>query len=175
MGKNTYTKIGKNIPQKPIISYILYGFSNIFFFRIVRLILIRLTMKNCRDIDFEPGFRFFYGRNVFAENVYFSNCFIYDYEKVIIGEHTQFGKDNKIITASHDLYERKLILAKPVTIGKNVWITNNCIILPGVSIGDNSVIGAGSIVTKDIPANCLAAGNPCRIIRKLDAARIKSF
>ena len=57
----------------------------------------------------------------------------------------------------------------PVTIGNNVWICTGAIVLPGVTIGDNSVIGAGSVVTKDIPANSLAVGNPCRVIRTLEA------
>ena len=57
---------------------------------------------------------------------------------------------------------------KPIKIGNNVWIGGNVIVLPGVNIGDNVVIGAGSVVTKDIPANCVAVGNPCRVIRKIN-------
>ena len=57
--------------------------------------------------------------------------------------------------------------AKPITVGNNVWIGGNVVVVPGVTIGDNCVIGAGSVVTKDIPANSLAVGNPCKVIRKI--------
>jgi maltose O-acetyltransferase len=65
---------------------------------------------------------------------------------------------------------RRLCYAKPVRIGNGCWICANVVILPGVTIGDGSVIGAGSVVTKDIPAGCIAAGNPCRVIRMLTEA-----
>jgi maltose O-acetyltransferase len=70
-----------------------------------------------------------------------------------------------VITSEHDRTNFDRVIAKPVYIGKNVWITSRCTILGGVTIGDNSVIGAGSVVTKDIPANCFAAGNPAKPVK----------
>jgi acetyltransferase-like isoleucine patch superfamily enzyme len=88
--------------------------------------------------------------------------------KVFIGDNTMFSHNNTIITSTHDLIDRNIIKGYPVHIGKNVWITSNVTILPGVNIGDNSVIGAGSVVTKDIPSNVFAAGNPCKVIKKIE-------
>lgn len=73
-----------------------------------------------------------------------------------------------IITSSHDFSEFSTVIAKPVIIGDNVWITSNVTILPGVTIGNNTVIGAGSVVTKNIPSGVFAAGNPCKVIRKIN-------
>jgi maltose O-acetyltransferase len=90
-----------------------------------------------------------------------------DFAEVTIGEDSAFAKDCKILTGKHDLIDRPKIIACPIHIGKSVWVSSNVLILPGVDIGDNSVIGAGSVVTHDIPANCLVAGNPAKIIRRL--------
>ena len=94
-----------------------------------------------------------------------------DVARIRIGNNVMFGPNVSIYTAGHPLhpdsrnsgYEYGI----PVTIGNNVWIGGCCVILPGVTIGDNAVIGAGSVVTKDIPANVCAAGNPCRVIREI--------
>ena len=72
-----------------------------------------------------------------------------------------------IITSTHDYIDFGTVLARPVTIGDNVWVTSNVTILPGVTIGSNTVIGAGSVVTKDIPSGVFAAGNPCKVIKKI--------
>lgn len=109
------------------------------------------------------------------------NCTFTDDEKIYIGSRVLIAPNVQIYTASHpvdpkerlifereendDMYFRTF--ARPVTIGDNVWIGGGAIILPGVTIGENSVIGAGSVVNKSIPANCVAAGNPCRIIREI--------
>ncbi len=132
---------------------------------------IKFYLKDCRNIHFGPGFRFFYGK-IFAENVYLNDTFIMDYAPVYIGEGSAFSFENMIITATHDPKDYQRIIAEPVMIGKNVWITSRCIILPGVTIGDNCVIGAGSVVTKDIPANSLAAGNPAKVIKKIKENRL---
>jgi len=76
-----------------------------------------------------------------------------------------------VITAFHDIYNVKTVIAKPIFIGENVWVTSRCIILGGVTIGDNTIIDAGSVVTKNIPPNCFAAGNPCKVIKYLDRDR----
>ena len=122
----------------------------------------------------QPPFYCDYGSNiVLGEKVFFNfNCVVLDVMKVRIGSRTLLGPGVQIYTATHPLNYREraagLEYAKPITIGEDVWIGGSAVICPGVSIGDRSVIGAGSVVTKDIPANVFAAGNPCRVIRKLE-------
>lgn len=128
--------------------------------------LIKRNLKHCSEVDFIPGFRYFYGR-IHAQKVFLSDTFFLDYAPVYIGENTRFSWGNTIITSSHDPNDFETVIAKPVRIGRNVWVTSQCIILPGVTIGDGSIIGAGSVVTKDVPPNCLVAGNPAKIIRQL--------
>ena len=124
-------------------------------------------------IEIEPPFRCDYGSNIDAwDGVYMNfDCVILDCAPVRIGENVACGPGVHIYAATHPLEAEERIkgpeLAKPVTIGNNVWIGGGAIISPGVSIGDNSTIGAGSVVTRDIPANVFAAGNPCRVIREL--------
>lgn len=91
--------------------------------------------------------------------------------RVRIGSHTMFGPAVQIYTATHplDAATRRLHESgRPVTIGEDVWVGGGAIILPGVTIGSRTVIGAGSVVTRDIPDDVVAAGNPCRVIRRLD-------
>ena len=94
------------------------------------------------------------------------NVTILDIMPVTIGDYVMIGPNTMISTVNHPISpmgrRKHLGVGKPVTIGNDVWIGGNVTILPGVHIGDNTVIGAGSIVTKDIPDNVLAAGNPCR-------------
>lgn len=107
------------------------------------------------------------GKNFFANY----NCTIIDVAKVIIGDNCQIAPNVSIYTAGHplhpvarnSLYEYGI----EVVIGDNVWIGGNAVILPGVHIGNNTVIGAGSVVTKNIPDSVLAAGNPCKVIREI--------
>ena len=108
----------------------------------------------------------------FGKEVYInSNADFVDDADIYIGDHTMFGPNVTIVTANHPISPRyrkyKLEYNKPVHIGKNVWIGAGVIILSGLTIGDNTVIGAGSLVTHDIPADCIAYGNPCRVIRKI--------
>lgn len=113
------------------------------------------------------GFHIEVGKNFYANY----NCTILDVAKVTIGDNCMLAPNVAIYTAGHPLhpdsrnsgYEYGL----PVTIGDNVWIGGNSIVLPGVKIGSNSVIGAGSVVTGDIPDWVVAAGNPCRVIREI--------
>lgn len=160
------------VPSKPFLSYVLMLLPQLFIFRFIRQFVVQLGLKNSSDVDFEPGFRFYYGKNIHAKHVSFGNTLFEDYADITIGEGTAFSKDNKVLTGTHDTFDRQLITLKPVVIGKNVWITTNCIILPGVKIGDNAVIGAGSVVTKDIPANSVAAGNPCKVIKHFDESQL---
>lgn len=103
-----------------------------------------------------------------GKNVGLADTFILAYAPISIGDNCSFSFRNMIITSTHDLADFSTIIAKPITIGKNVWITTNVTILPGVTIGDNTIIGAGSVVTEDIPSNVLAAGNPCKVIKKIN-------
>lgn len=125
------------------------------------------------NIFIEPPFRCDYGYNIFTGNNFYANydCIILDCAAVNIGDNVLFGPRVNIYTASHPVHHEKRIegyeFALPVNIGNNVWIGGNSVINPGVTIGDNCVIGSGSVVTHDIPAGVLAAGNPCRGIRRI--------
>ncbi len=122
----------------------------------------------------EPNFFCDYGYNIeIGDNFYANhNLVILDCTKVKMGNNVWIGPNCGIYTATHPLNSEERISgiesAKPITIGNNVWIGGNVCILPGVSIGDNTVIGAGSVVNKDIPSNVLAVGNPCRPIKSVD-------
>lgn len=110
---------------------------------------------------------------VLGEKVFFNfNCVVLDVMQVHIGSRTLFGPNVQIYTATHPInYKARasgLEYAKPIAIGEDVWVGGSAVICPGVSIGDRSIIGAGSVVTKDIPADAFAAGNPCRVIKALD-------
>ena len=107
------------------------------------------------------------GKNFFANY----NCTILDVAKVVIGDNCQMAPNVAIYTAGHPVHPAIRNTAYEygieVTIGDNVWIGGNTVICPGVHIGSNTVIGAGSVVTKDVPDWAVAAGNPCRVIRKI--------
>lgn len=103
-----------------------------------------------------------------GEGTGLADTFILAYAPVTIGKGCSFSFRNMIITSTHDYEDFSTVIAKPVTIGDNVWVTSNVTILPGVTIGANTVIGAGSVVTKDIPSGVFAAGNPCKVVKKID-------
>lgn len=125
------------------------------------------------DLWLQPPFYCDYGTNIImGDKVFFNfNCVVLDVAQVTIGSRTLLGPNVQIYTATHPMNftERAsgLEYAKPIVIGEDVWVGGSVVICPGVSIGDRSVIGAGSVVTKDIPADVFAAGNPCRVIRTL--------
>ena len=114
-----------------------------------------------------------YGYNTTVGDNFFLNVNgrLMDSGKITIGNNVFIGPNVSIITEEHAMNAKQraegLEYTHPVHIGDNVWICTGAIILPGVTIGENSVIGAGSVVTKDIPANSLAVGNPCRVIRSI--------
>jgi len=107
------------------------------------------------------------GKNVYVN---FNSTFVDD-AQIYIGDGTMLGPNVTIVAASHPMSPKLRAEGygynKPVYIGKNVWIASNVTILPGVHIGDNSVIGAGSVVTRDVPESVFAAGNPAKVIRKI--------
>lgn len=115
-----------------------------------------------------------YGSNIEVGDNFFANYYftVLDEAKVKIGNNVFIAPNVSIYTAGHpvDPEERNRLLeyARPVTIGNNVWICGSVTIIPGVTIGDNVTVGAGSVVVRDIPSDCIAAGNPCKVIRKLE-------
>jgi len=120
----------------------------------------------------QPPFFCDYGSNIFlGERVFFNfNCVVLDVCKVTIGDFTLFGPAVQIYTPMHPMdaaLRRLQEFGKPIEIGSDVWVGGGAIICPGVKIGSKSVIGAGSVVTRDIPAGVFAAGNPCRVIRSI--------
>lgn len=139
----------------------------------IPVLLKDLLGKTGDNIMIEPPFRCDYGWNIEVGENFFANynLTVLDVGKVVIGDNAQIAPNVSIYTAGHPIhpdsrnsgYEYGI----PITIGNNVWIGGNTVILPGVTIGDNAVVGAGSVVTKSIPNNMIAAGNPCRIIREI--------
>jgi maltose O-acetyltransferase len=120
----------------------------------------------------QPPFFCDYGANIeLGERVFFNfNCVVLDVCPVRIGDHTLFGPGVQILTPVHPMNaaERRLEeYGRPIDIGADVWVGGGALILPGVRIGDRAVIGAGSVVTRDVPAGVFAAGNPCRVIREI--------
>lgn len=120
-----------------------------------------------------PPFYCDYGKHIEVGKNFFANynCTIIDVAKVVIGDNCQMAPNVSIYTAGHPVHPVARNSAYEygieVTIGDNVWIGGNTVILPGVHIGSNTVIGAGSVVTHDIPDWVVAAGNPCKVIRKI--------
>ena len=119
----------------------------------------------------EPPFYCCYGTNItIGEGSYLNfNCNFVDDGKIIVGKKVMFGPAVTIATVGHPVNPkmREYMYTDPVTIGDNCWIGAGVTICPGVHIGENSVIGAGSVVVRDIPANSVAAGNPCKVIREI--------
>jgi maltose O-acetyltransferase len=138
-----------------------------------RQILQRMFARGGDSVWMQPPFFCDYGFNIeLGERVFFNfNCIVLDVCPVRIGSFTLFGPAVQILTPMHPMdaeQRRREEFGKPVTIGDDVWVGGGAIILPGVTIGSRSVIGAGSIVTRDIPGGVFAAGNPCRVIRAID-------
>lgn len=123
-----------------------------------------------------PPFYCDYGNHIHVGKNFFANynCTIIDVAKVIIGDNCQMAPNVAIYTAGHPVYpdtrNSGYEYGKEVRIGNNVWIGGNTVICPGVTVGNNCVIGAGSVVTRDIPDWTVAVGNPCRIIRTITEA-----
>ena len=146
--------------------------------------LNKLLGKIGSNVKIDTPFYCDYGKNIFIGNnvIININCTFVDCNKIVIGNNVLIASNVQIYTATHPVSVKERLLkdwkedngqaffkvyALPVKIEDNVWIGGGAIILPGVVIGKNSVIGAGSVVTKDIPSNCVAVGNPCKVIKKL--------
>ena len=136
-------------------------------------IMKKLFKSVGNNVWIEPDFRCEFGKNItIGKDVYINfGCVILDCDQVSIGNSTLIGPNVGIFSGNHttDAEERAAggLIPKPVTIGNRVWICGNVSIVPGVSIGDDTIIGAGSVVTHDIPSCVIAAGNPCRVLRRI--------
>ncbi len=137
-------------------------------------IIRRLLPRAGRKLRIQPPFFCDYGTNIITgDDVYCNyNCVLLDVMLIRIGNRTLLGPNVQIYAATHPMdcsvRAAGLEFARPVEIGDDGWIGGGAIICPGVTVGDRCVIGAGSVVTRDIPPDVFAAGNPCRIIRALD-------
>lgn len=135
--------------------------------------LVKELLGKSENAFINPPFYCDYGDHIEVGKNFFANynCTILDVARVVIGDNCQFAPNVSIYTAGHPLHpDTRNTLYEygiEVTIGDNVWVGGNTVICPGVHIGSNSVIGAGSVVTKDIPDWSVAAGNPCKVIRKI--------
>jgi maltose O-acetyltransferase len=137
-----------------------------------RGILKELFGRGGESVRMQPPFFCDYGTNILlGERVFFNfNCVVLDVCRVMIGDYTLFGPAVQIYTATHPMnaeLRRKQEFGKPVEIGSDVWVGGGAVICPGVKVGSKSVIGAGSVVTGDIPDGVFAAGNPCRVVREI--------
>jgi maltose O-acetyltransferase len=140
-----------------------------------RRILRDLLGSGGEDVWMQPPFFCDYGFNIrLGKKCFFNfNCVVLDVCPVTVGDHVLFGPAVQIYTATHPLdaeLRRTQEFGKPVVIGSDVWVGGGAIICPGVTIGSRSVIGAGSVVTRDVPEGVIAAGNPCRVLRRAESA-----
>lgn len=140
----------------------------------VREAILRKLVKHAEEgAFFEPGFRCEFGFNITLGKNFYANfgCVMLDPGEIIIGDNVLFGPRVSIYTSRHafNAQERAAgaCYAKPVKIGNNVWVGGGVHMDHGITIGDNTVIGAGSVITRDIPSNVVAAGVPCRVIREI--------
>ena len=137
-----------------------------------RDLLLQIFGQGGDTVAVQPPFFCDYGYNIeLGEKVFFNfNCIVLDVCKVTIGDYCQFGSGVQILTPLHPLdaeLRRKQEYGAPVTIGSDVWVGSGALILPGVNIGPRTVVGAGSVVTRSLPADVLAVGNPCRVLRAI--------
>src|SRR3954468_3989306 len=138
-----------------------------------RRILTELFGSGGRQGWVQAPFYCDYGSNIhLGERVFFNfNCVVLDVCAVRVGDFTLFGPAVQIYTATHPLeaeLRRKVEFGKPIEIGSDVWVGGGAIILPGVRIGSRTVIGAGSVVSRRIPEDVFATGNPCRVVREIE-------
>lgn len=147
-------------------------------------ILRELLGEMGNNVTIDTPFHCNLGKNIFlgSDVIVGMNCTFVDDRAITIGNRVLIASDVQICTASHPVLPQERLVdgwkekgttffrtwARPVVIKDGVWIGAKSVILPGVTIGENAVIGAGSVVNKDIPANCVAVGNPCRVIRRLE-------
>ncbi|EOH93033.1 sugar O-acetyltransferase [Enterococcus pallens] len=126
-----------------------------------------------KEAFFEPDFRCEFGKNIHLGERFYANfdCILLDGAEIHIGDDVLFGPRAGIFTTNHAIDSAERVAggcySKPVRIGNRVWLGANVVINQGVEIGDNTIVGSGSIVTKSLPANVIAVGNPCRVLREI--------
>ena len=136
-------------------------------------LLRNLFESTGKEFFIMPNFYCDYGFNITIGEKFYANhnLVILDGNKVTFGDNVFIGPNCGFYTAGHPLdkeLRKSVEFAKPITVGNDVWIGGNVCVMPGVTIGDNVVIGAGSVVTKDIPSNVIAVGNPCKVIKSVN-------
>lgn len=125
------------------------------------------------NVLIQPGFQCDFGMNIYVGDNFLTNynVTILDVARVYVGNDVMIGPNTLITTVGHPLSpkgrKQRHGICQPVTIGNNVWIGGNCTVLPGVKIGNNSIIAAGAVVTKDVPDNCVVGGVPAKVIKEL--------
>lgn len=140
----------------------------------LRAVAEELFAECGEDLYLKPPFQCDFGYNIhIGKSVLINyNCVFLDSAPIYIGDNCFIGPMTGMYTVNHPLNPDRrndgYVYGRPITLGKNVWIGGSTTILSGVTIGDNAVIGAGSVVTRDIPANVIAAGNPARILRSIE-------
>ena len=138
-----------------------------------RDVLEQLIGRAGANVDIQAPFYCDYGANIEIGADVFMNfdCVLLDCALISIGAQAQLGPAVQLYTATHPLDAAERVSgvesAKPIAIGRRVWLGGGTIVLPGVTIGDDTVVGAGSVVTRDLPARVIAAGNPCRVLRPI--------
>lgn len=126
------------------------------------------------NLTLKPPFQCDFGYNIsIGDNVLINyNCVFLDAGPITIGDNCFVGPMTGLYTVGHPIDPKRrnegFVFGKPITLGKNVWMGGGCTVLPGVTIGDNAVVAAGSVVTKDVPANVIVAGNPAKILRSIE-------
>ncbi len=152
------------LPRKNIFLWLMF-LKRPLYFGFIKKLIIKYTLRKCKNVDLIAWFQCLYG-NIIWNNIFLGNTFFLDYEDIIIWDNTKISWWNTIISWSHDYYnDFNTVIAKPIHIWKNCWITTNCTILPWVKIWDNVVLSAWSVASIDIPANCIASGNPAKPIK----------
>jgi maltose O-acetyltransferase len=142
-----------------------------------RALLVELLAAVGEGTEVRPPLRVDYGRHLSIGSRAFVNFGLValDVAAISIGDDVQIGSNVQLLTPTHPLApgdrRAKWESAEPITIGDNAWLGSGVIVLPGVGIGGDTVVGAGSVVTRDLPAGVLAAGNPARVVRDLPGAR----
>lgn len=155
-----------DLPAPPALFRVARAFPQLLAFPPFRRLLLG-RLRHTERCSIAPGFYAVCPEHLHATDANLNDTQFINYAPVTIGRDTRMSGGNLFLTSTHDPADFSVVKARPIIIGDGVWITYRCIILGGVSIGAGSIIGAGSVVTRDIPAGVLAAGNPCKVIRQL--------